>query len=566
MNDMRQTLLWSVLVFSVVMLWEGWLRETGQPTLFSPAVSQAPANPSSTGTGTTAASSVPVPGAGGGAGSGAASAAVPLPATGTASAPPASYALVEVSTDTVKATVDTLGGSVVKLALLKHTQQDDHRQWITVLDRSASHTEVAQSGLVSSAGALPDHTTPMTVLTPERQLAAGQNALVLTLESAPVGGVKRLLSYTFPRGGYVIDVKQTIVNTSAVAVRPQLYVQLQRDGTIPATSGFFGAPTAYTGAAFYTEQAKFQKVAYEEIESGKAAFTKAANDGWVSTVQHYFAAAWLHNTAGPREFFARKVDTNLYAVGMMLPVGEVAPGQTASVASQLFVGPQEEKKLEAIAPGLELVKDYGIVTILAKPLYWLLHAIHTHVVPNWGWAIVLLVVLLKVAFYWLNAKAYASMAKMKAINPKIQEMRERLKDKPQEMQQEMLKIYREEKVNPVGGCLPILIQMPIFIALYWVLLSSVEIRNAPWIGWITDLSVKDPFYVLPALMTASTMLQTWLNPTPPDPMQAKMMWMMPLVFSVMFFFFPAGLVLYWVTNNVLSIAQQWLINRRLGVA
>jgi YidC/Oxa1 family membrane protein insertase len=361
----------------------------------------------------------------------------------------------------------------------------------------------------------------------------------------------------------VIDVKNTVVNASAAAVKPQLYVQLQRDGTVPAGASFFGAPTSYTGAAFYTDEAKFQKVTYEEIESGKAEFAKSSANGWVSTVQHYFAAAWLHNTAGTREFFARKVDTNLYAVGMMWPVGEVAPGQSVSVDSQLFVGPQEEKKLETIAPGLELVKDYGILTLVAKPLYWLLHAIHTYVVPNWGWAIVLLVVVLKAVLYWPNAKAYESMAKMKAINPKIQAMRERLKDKPQEMQQEMLKIYREEKVNPIGGCLPILIQMPIFIALYWVLLSSVEIRNAPWILWITDLSVKDPYFVLPALMTVSTLVQTWLNPTPPDPMQARLMWIMPMVFSVMFFIFPAGLVLYWLTNNILSIAQQWVINKRM---
>ena len=220
--------------------------------------------------------------------------------------------------------------------------------------------------------------------------------------------------------------------------------------------------------------------------------------------------------------------------------------------------------LATIAPGLELVKDYGWLTILAKPLYWLLEKIHGFV-QNWGWAIVLLVVLIKAAFYWLNASAYKSMAKMKAINPRIMEMRERLKGNPQQMQQEMMKMYREEKVNPLGGCFPILIQIPVFIALYWVLLSSVEMRNAPWIGWITDLSTKDPYFVLPFIMTLTTIIQTALNPLPPDPLQAKMMWLMPLMFSVMFFFFPAGLVLYWITNNVLTIAQQSFINKRMGV-
>ena len=249
---------------------------------------------------------------------------------------------------------------------------------------------------------------------------------------------------------------------------------------------------------------------------------------------------------------------------MITPLAAIAPGASASVEARFFAGPQEEKKLEALAPGLELVKDYGWLTIIAKPLYWLLDQLQ-HLIQNWGWSIVALVVLLKAAFYWLNAKAYASMAKMKAINPRIMEMRERLKDNPQQMQQEMMRIYREEKVNPMGGCFPIMIQIPVFIALYWVLLSSVEMRNAPWLGWIHDLSAPDPFYILPIVMTLTTVLQTSLNPAPPDPMQAKMMWIMPLAFSVMFFFFPAGLVMYWITNNVLSIVQQWVINTRMGV-
>jgi YidC/Oxa1 family membrane protein insertase len=253
-----------------------------------------------------------------------------------------------------------------------------------------------------------------------------------------------------------------------------------------------------------------------------------------------------------------------YRVTAISPLDVIKPGQSKSVAATFYAGPQEEKKLEALYSGLELVKDYGWLTILAKPLFWLLDQLNK-ILGNWGWSIVSLVVLLKAAFYWLNAHAYQSMAKMKAINPKIMEMRERLKDNPQQMQMEMMKIYREEKVNPMGGCVPIALQIPVFIALYWVLLSTVEIRNAPWVGWIHDLSAPDPFFILPLVMTLTTLLQTALNPAPPDPMQAKMMWIMPLAFSVMFFFFPAGLVLYWITNNVLSIAQQWVINTRMGV-
>jgi YidC/Oxa1 family membrane protein insertase len=281
-------------------------------------------------------------------------------------------------------------------------------------------------------------------------------------------------------------------------------------------------------------------------------------------VQHYFASAWLLGDGIQRELFLRKVDNNLYSVGAITNAGDVAPGTTKSIESRLFVGPQIETTLEKLAPGLELVKDYGWLTILAKPLYWLLEKLHGFI-QNWGWSIVALVLLLKIAFYWLNAKAYASMAKMKAVNPKIMEMRERLKDKPQEMQQQMMKIYKEEKVNPMGGCFPIMVQIPVFIALYWVLLSSVEMRGAPWVLWIKDLSTPDPYFILPVVMTLTTMLQTALNPAPPDPLQAKLMWFMPLIFSVMFFFFPSGLVLYWITNNILSIAQQWVINTRMGV-
>jgi YidC/Oxa1 family membrane protein insertase len=567
MNDLRRTVLWSVFGFSLLMLWDGYLRHTGQPSMFAPApTASAVAADAASAASAALSASAAVPSA--------TQAAVAPGAVATgASAPVAApRELVVISTDTVRATVDTLGGSIVKLELLKHTDQDDTSKFIKVLDQTATHTEIAQTGLIASTGALPDHTTPMTVLTKERELADGASAVVLKLESAPVNGVKRAVTYTFSRDSYVVGVKQEVINASAASVNPQWYVQLQRDGTVPASSGFMGAPTSYTGSAFYTEAAKFQKVDYAHIEDGKADFAKSADNGWVAVVQHYFAAAWLNTAKAPREFFARKVGTNLYTVGMMFPVGEVAPGQSKASETQLFVGPQEEKKLEVIAPGLELVKDYGWVTILAKPLFWLLHLIHS-VLQNWGWSIVALVVLLKAAFYGLNASAYRSMAKMKAINPRIQEMRERLKDKPQEMQQEMMKIYRDEKVNPIGGCLPIVVQIPVFIALYTVLLASVEIRQAPW-TYILDLAKPDalfghlpllnlPLGPLPLLMTLSSVIQTWLNPTPPDPVQAKMMWIMPLVFSVMFFFFPAGLVLYWLTNNVLSIAQQWMINRSI---
>ena len=551
MNDIRRSVLWAVFLMSLFMLYEAWNKHTGQPGLFSPptpATVQAPANGAS--------AALPAPGALASAG------AAPTAAAPAASA--ASGELIEVGTDLVKATFDTRGATLVRLELMQQVDQTDRSKNVVLFQRGGEHTYMAQTGLVGAPG-LPTHLSNFKLVSTDRAMAAGKNDLVLRFESAPEGGATLAKTYTFKRGSYVIDVKHEVSNSGAAELKPQLYQQLVRDGTIQGNTNMFAGPVSFTGAAFYTDAEKFQKIEFADIEKAKAEHAKAANDGWVSVVQHYFVSAWLNPTAGPREFFSRKIDTNLYAAGVLLPVPAVAPGATVAVDSQLMAGPQEEKKLEALAPGLDLVKDYGIFAIIAKPLFWLLDKIHS-VVGNWGWAIVLLVVLLKAAFFSLNASAYKSMAKMKAINPRVQEMRERLKDKPQQMQQEMMKMYREEKVNPLGGCLPIVVQIPVFIALYWVLLSSVEMRNAPWIGWVKDLSVPDPLFILPVVMTASTMLQTWLNPTPPDPVQAKMMWIMPLIFSVMFFFFPAGLVLYWVTNNLLSIAQQYVINKKLGVA
>jgi YidC/Oxa1 family membrane protein insertase len=440
----------------------------------------------------------------------------------------------------------------------------DKASGFVLLDESNSRVYVAQSGLIGATGAaaLPTHKTMMTALPGERTLKDGQNQLELKFESPDVGGVKLVKTYTLLRGAYDLKVRHEIVNTGSAPVVPQLYLQLVRDGNKPAGESAFYS--TFTGPAIYTEAKKYQKVEFSDIEKNNVDIEKKASNGYVAMVQHYFASAWMLADGLPRDLFMRKVDNNLYAAGMITPLEAIAPGTSKTIEARIFVGPQEEKVLEALAPGLELVKDYGWLTILAKPLYWLLDKLHSFIL-NWGWAIVALVLLLKIAFYWLNAKAYASMAKMKAVNPKIMEMRERLKDKPQEMQAAMMKIYKEEKVNPMGGCFPIMVQIPVFIALYWVLLSSVEMRNAPWVLWIHDLSAPDPYFILPVLMTLTTMLQTALNPAPPDPLQAKLMWFMPLIFSVMFFFFPAGLVLYWITNNVLSIAQQWVINTRMGV-
>ena len=563
MTDMRRTLLWVVFSMSLVLIWDAWQKHNGQPSLFSPAP---------------AAKTAPVGAAPGGSAVPTPSVAATATPTALAMAPaaPASAAgvseRVSISTDVMKATLDSQGGTLARVELLREVDHVDRSKNVVLLDQSSERLYLAQTGLVPPAGGagLPNHHTVMNLVPAERELKDGANQVQVRFESPEVAGVKLVKTYTFKRGDYLIDVKHEVVNNSATPIDPRLYLQIVRDGNAPAGESSFYF--TFTGPAVYTDTDKFKKVDFKSIEKRKPGekpdHATSGDDGWVAMVQHYFASAWLIDKADgskqPREFFTGKVDANTYSVGMFVPLGSVAAGSSKSFDARLFVGPQEENKLAALAPGLELVKDYGWFTILAKPLFWLLTHLHAFI-GNWGWAIVALVVLLKIAFYWLNAKAYSSMAKMKAINPKVMELRERLKDKPQQMQQEMMRIYREEKVNPLGGCLPIVAQMPFFIALYWVLLSSVEMRNAPWIGWITDLSAKDPFFILPILMTLTSLLQTWLNPTPPDPVQAKMMWFMPLAFSVMFFFFPAGLVLYWLTNNILSITQQYIINKRLGV-
>jgi YidC/Oxa1 family membrane protein insertase len=569
MTDMRRTLLWVVFTMSLVLLWDAWNKHTGQPSIFGAPVAKpvASAPPASAPAPASVPAALPTPAAAAPTPAGVPAASVAGAAAGSAAVPNAPVVAAEkliISTDVVKATIDTVGGSIVQLELLKHTDQNDTSRNVRIFDQSAKRLYLAQTGLITSqAGVqLPNHLTAMKVLTSERKLPDGAAQIELKLESPVIDGRRLVKTYTFKRGDYVVGVKHEVFNEGSAAVSPQLYLQLARDGNPPeGESSFY---FTFTGPAVYTDASKFTKVDFKDIEKGKASHDKAADNGWVAMVQHYFASAWLLPEKVQREFRTAKVADNHFSIAMVVPLGEVAPGASKAFESRLFAGPQEEHKLAALSPGLELVKDYGWFTVLAKPLFWLLDKLNS-MLGNWGWAIVALVFLLKAAFYWLNASAYKSMAKMKAINPRVMEMRERLKDKPQQMQQEMMRMYREEKVNPLGGCLPIVAQMPFFIALYWVLLSSVEMRQAPWIGWITDLAVKDPWFILPLLMTASSLVQTWLNPTPPDPVQAKLMWIMPLAFSFMFFFFPAGLVLYWLTNNILSIAQQWFINKRLGV-
>ncbi len=551
--DLRRSVLWVIFLLSLIFLYNAWLRYNGQTDLFG----TPPARPAKVAS--AAASAVPqatpsaaaLPAAGGAATPAAAPMAV-------ASAPAAQ--LTTIRTDLMEVKISSRGGNLVYARLLKYHSRTEPDKNVVLFDDTKDNKYEAQSGL--TGGNFPNHETEMTVLPGPTDLGTAQT-LQVKLQSPDIGGIRLERTYTFTRDSYVVNVQNTLVNTGSQPVAPQLYLQLVRDGNTPPgdESHFYHT---YVGPAIYDQQNKFQKFEFKDLHTTPT--TQKGDSGWVAMIQHYFVSAWVPEPqSGPRDFYTRKLAENLYAVGVIQPLPQIAPGKSLTVDSKLFVGPQLESTLGALAPGLELVKDYGWVTIIAKPLFWLLEQIHK-LVHNWGWAIVVLTLLIKLAFFPLTAASYKSMARMKAVAPKINALREQFKGDQAKMNQAMVELYRKEKINPLGGCLPIVIQIPVFIALYWVLLSSVELRGAPWILWIHDLSAKDPYYILPAVMTATSFLQVKLNPTPPDPMQARLMWIMPAAFSVMFFFFPAGLVLYWLTNNTTSIAQQWFINKKMGVA
>jgi YidC/Oxa1 family membrane protein insertase len=473
MNDIRRTILWVIFGFSLVLLWDQWqIYNGGKPTFFPSATTP----PAATAKGPATASTVPASAVPAATTSTATPAAVPggaVPPTA-GPAPAAASQRFTVTTDLLRLTFDTEGGSLVRT---EFTQQagDNKTGTFVLLEDGPGRKYVAESGLIG--GDFPNHKTVMTA-SGDRELKPGTNELVVKFESPEKSGVKLVKTYTFKRGAYDALVRHEIINTGTAPVAPQLYLQLVRDGSkLSGESSFY---STFTGPAVYTEAKKFHKIEFSDIDKGKAEVDKESANGYVAMVQHYFASAWILPDGVKRELFVRKIDGNpvLYAVGMIAPLQPVAPGSAKTVDAKIFAGPQVETLLEKIAPGLELVKDYGWLTILAKPLYWLLTQIYTFL-HNWGWSIMALVLVIKIAFYWLQAKGYESMAKMKAINPKVMAMRERFKDNPQQMQQEMMKIYREEKVNPMGGCFPIMVQIPVFIALYWVLLSSVEMRGAP---------------------------------------------------------------------------------------
>ena len=529
--DTRRLILFVIFSFSTLMLWDAWQRQLVTPIAASSKPTDFPAVANRT------ASNQDLDAVTDGA-----------------------YTLtkgqrIKVETDLYSAEIDTVGGDLRKLVLKKHRSAQDIKQDYVLLDDAAKPMiYVAQSGFVGAD--LPTHKTVYTATQSIYQLKDGENQLEVHL-NAMSNGVNVDKVYVFKRANYAIDVNFDIKNNSTNVLEPTIYYQIVHDNE--SNQGTKLMPS-FTGGVYYTEASKFKKVSFKDMSKEK--ISVSSSDGWVGLLQHYFVSAWIPKPGSAREYYSTQLNDHLFAIGAKTALAAIPSGTNIVIPARIYSGPQTQKDLLATAPGLEYTVDYGWLTVIAKPLFWVLSSIH-QLVQNWGVAIILLTILLKLLFYPLSAASYRSMAHMREVAPKLQAMKEKFGDDKQKMQQAMMELYRTEKINPMGGCLPILVQIPVFIALYWTILGSIELRHAPFFGWIHDLSAIDPFYILPILMGASMIIQTRLNPTPPDPIQAKVMKIMPIVFSVFFFFFPAGLVLYWLVNNILSIAQQWYINKTI---
>jgi YidC/Oxa1 family membrane protein insertase len=539
--DNYRLILFVALAFIVLMIYQAWEQQESHKT----TPTAAPAEPAES---APAANRQP-------AAAGVPNAPAPPRAAETTTAETGQQVIA--TTNLVRAEIDTQGGDLKGLFLLREpVSVDKPNEPFALFEDTAANTFIAQSGMVSQGPDSPTHKVRYTAAATHYQLANGAAELRVPLSWRSPSGVRFTKVYIFHRGSYVIDVEFVVDNPTAKPWTGFFYGQLQR--SYVKRGGLFSLPT-YTGGAIYTSEDKYRKVTFDNM-ADKALKVETEN-GWVAMLQHYFVGAWIPQTGDRTEFYSQQLPNQRYAIGVkdLVPL-EVAPGQTQVGRARLYAGPKEHKRLEKAAPGLELTVDYGWLTVISAPLFWLLSHIH-RLTGNWGWSIIILTVLIKLLFYPLSATSYKSMAQMKKLQPKMQSLKERYGDDRQKLNQAMMELYKTEKINPLGGCLPIVVQIPVFLALYWVLLESVEMRQTPFIFWIRDLSSPDPYFVLPIVMGVSMYIQQLLNPQSPDPMQRRIFMVMPIAFTAMFLFFPAGLVLYWVVNNLLSILQQWRITR-----
>ncbi|MCW9053664.1 MAG: membrane protein insertase YidC [Motiliproteus sp.] len=471
--------------------------------------------------------------------------------------------LIRVQTDVFNLLIDPYGGDIIHVELNDYLAQLGADQKFVLLEQNDNRIYIAQSGLTGQNGPDASGKRPQyKANSASYSLAEDQDQLHVDLKLTQESGVVITKRFSFQRGNYRINVEYLVDNKSDQPWQASLFGQIKRDGSEDPSSQTSMGMQSYLGPAFSNSENAYEKVSFDDIDDDK--YSNKTQAGWVAMLQHYFVSAWVPNSEKSHNYFARVRNGNYFA-GFVSPALSVAPGQQGSVSADLYVGPKIQKLLEATAPNLELTVDFGWLWWIALPLFLALDWIQD-IVINWGVAIILVTLAVKALFFHLSAKAYTSMAKMRAVSPELTRLKELYGDDRQKMSQAMMELYKKEKINPLGGCLPILIQMPVFIALYWVLLESVELRHAPFILWIQDMSVMDPYFVLPIMMGVTMFIQQMLNPTPPDPMQAKVMKMLPFVFTFFFLWFPAGLVLYWVVNNILSILQQWVITRKIEAA
>jgi YidC/Oxa1 family membrane protein insertase len=590
--DAQRLIALVVFTFSGLMLWEAWQKHNA-PKIPAKAAQTAAAPAGK------ANSDVPAP------------LAATAPAATPAAATPGGAAgalgdWVKVRTDVYELLLNTRGGDIRNITLLKHRsgkeEKDGTRKPLQFLSEREKTFYITQTGLAGAG--LPNHNSLWKADKTEYVMADGEKELLVKFTNSDLAGVQVTKTWRFKRGAYLAEVGYEVNNATAEPISPTAYFHFARNGLSPdgeaATTNPFSGVTTFFGPVVYTEAKKYQKIGFSDIDKGKtdpstnkSELPPEVKDGWIGVVQHYFLGAWITPSAvrqadgkfdkpadRSRAFYMEKVSDTahevinesgqrvtstapFYRAGTRVSMGAIAPGASGTLKGELYAGPQETDTLETLAPGMKHVLDYGIFEILARPLFWVLDKLHD-MVGNWGWAIILLTILIKTVFYPLNAKAGRSMAHMKLLAPKLEALRARYGDDRMKLNQATMELFKTEKVNPMGGCLPILVQIPVFIALYWVLLGAIELRQAPWLGWIQDLSAPDPYYVLPVLYAVSMFVQTKLNPQPTDPVQAKVMLFMPVVFSIFFFFFPAGLVLYWFVQNLIGIAQQWYINRTIA--
>ncbi|MCV4261786.1 membrane protein insertase YidC [Pseudomonas capsici] len=551
--DIKRTILivaLAIVTYVGVLKWNQDYGQAAMPTQNVAASTTAPAIPD-TAAGTNGSANADVP------------SATPTNVAAPLETPVApSKDLIQVKTDVLDLAIDPVGGDVVQLRLPLYPRRQDRPDVpFQLFDNGGERTFLAQSGLTGTNGpdARPAGRPVYSSAQKTYQLNDGQNDLVVELKFAD-NGVNYIKRFTFKRGLYDVVVTYVVDNQSAQPWAGNLFAQLKRDASSDPSSTTATGTATYLGAALWTAAEPYKKVSMKDID--KAPLKETVQGGWVAWLQHYFVTAWIPSHGDSNAVQTRKDNQGNYIIGFTGPTLSVAAGAKSETSATLYAGPKSQAVLKELSPGLELTVDYGFLWFIAQPIFWLLQHIHS-IVGNWGWSIIFLTMLIKGLFFPLSAASYKSMARMRAVGPKLTALKEQFGDDRQKMSQAMMELYKKEKINPLGGCLPILVQMPVFLALYWVLLESVEMRQAPWILWITDLSIKDPFFILPIIMGATMFIQQRLNPTPPDPMQAKVMKMMPIIFTFFFLWFPAGLVLYWVVNNTLSIAQQAYITRKI---